>query len=211
MRKIREQGVMLRPTVVLRGVQVFQGMLDRAVQQQVLEEIRTVVSHAPLFSPMTPNGHKMSVQMTSAGEFGWISNEMCHGYARQHPNGVDWAAIPPSVSAIWDAVSGAGRSPECCLINLYRETAKMGLHQDRDEFDFSCPVVSVSLGDDGLFRIGNTTRGGTTESIWLSSGDVVVMGGESRLIYHGIDKTRPGSSTLLTGGGRINLTMRVVT
>lgn len=87
----------------------------------------------------------------------------------------------------------------------------MGMHQDRDEAEFGEPVVSVSLGDDGLFRIGNTTRGGKTESIWLKSGDVVVMGGEARLIYHGIDKTRAGSSTLLSGGGRINLTLRVVT
>lgn len=87
----------------------------------------------------------------------------------------------------------------------------MGLHQDKDEADFSCPVVSISLGDDGLFRIGNTTRGGKTESIWLSSGDVAVMGGDARLVYHGIDRIRPGSSTLLPKGGRINLTLRVVT
>jgi len=96
-------------------------------------------------------------------------------------------------------------------VNLYRDAAKMGMHQDRDEGDFTHPVVSVSLGDDALFRIGNTTRGGKTESIWLKSGDVVVMGGDARLIHHGVDKTRPGSSTLLSGGGRINLTLRVVT
>ena len=101
--------------------------------------------------------------------------------------------------------------PECCLVNLYREAAKMGMHQDRDEAEFGEPVVSVSLGDEGLFRIGNLTRGGRTESIWLKSGDVVVMGGDARLVYHGIDKTRAGSSSLLKGGGRINLTLRVVT
>ena len=211
MRKSREQGVTPRPTVVLRGVQVFQGMLNRAAQELLLGEIRTVVSQAPLFSPMTPYGHKMSVQMTSAGQFGWISDETGYRYGRQHPNGGSWAAIPPSVSKIWNTVSGANREPECCLVNLYRETAKMSLHQDRSEADFRYPVVSVSLGDDGLFRIGNTSRGGKTESIWLNSGDVVVMGGDARLIYHGIDKTRPGSSRLLSGGGRLNLTMRVVT
>ena len=86
----------------------------------------------------------------------------------------------------------------------------MGLHQDRDEADFQWPVVSVSLGDDGLFRIGNLTRGGKTESIWLQSGDVVVMGGEARLTYHGVDRIKPGTSTLLPKGGRINLTLRVV-
>ena len=211
MRKNHEQGPNAQPTFVLRGVQVFQSLLNRNAQETLLDEIRTVVSQAPLFSPMTPYGKKMSVQMTSAGQFGWVSDETGYRYARKHPNGSNWANIPASVSQIWNAVSGADRAPECCLVNLYRETAKMSLHQDRSEANFAYPVVSVSLGDDGLFRIGNTTKGGKTESIWLNSGDVVVMGGDARLIYHGIDKTRPGSSRLLIGGGRINLTMRVVT
>ena len=86
----------------------------------------------------------------------------------------------------------------------------MGLHQDRDEADFAWPVLSVSLGDDGLFRMGNEIRGGKTDSVWLASGDVVVMGGEARLKYHGIDRIRPNSSTLLEKGGRLNLTLRVV-
>ena len=85
----------------------------------------------------------------------------------------------------------------------------MGMHQDRDEADFRWPVVSVSLGDEGLFRIGNDTRGGKTESLWLQSGDVVVMGGAARLTYHGVDRIRFGSSRLLPKGGRINLTLRV--
>ena len=106
--------------------------------------------------------------------------------------------------------TGLDRAPDCCLVNLYRDTARMGLHQDRDEADFAWPVLSISLGDDGLFRIGNVERGGRTESVWLHSGDVLVMGGEARLIHHGIDRIRPGSSTLLDGGGRINLTLRVV-
>ena len=86
----------------------------------------------------------------------------------------------------------------------------MGMHQDRDEADFGWPVLSVSLGDEGMFRIGNATRGGKTQSVWLRSGDVVVMGGEARLLYHGLDKIRFGTSTLLPKGGRINLTLRVV-
>ncbi len=86
----------------------------------------------------------------------------------------------------------------------------MGMHQDRDEAHFDWPVVSISLGDDGLFRIGNTTRGGKTESIWLASGDVVVMGGAARLTFHGLDRIRPGTSALLKDGGRLNLTLRVV-
>ena len=195
----------------LRGVMVWQGLLDRAAQAEMVADIREVVAAAPLFSPTTPYGKQMSVQMTSAGRFGWVSDRSGYRYSRTHPNGQEWPAIPASVLRIWEQVSGSDRTPECCLVNLYRDTAKMGMHQDRDEADFGEPVVSISLGDDGLFRIGNLTRGGKTDSIWLSSGDVVVMGSEARKVYHGIDRTRPGSSSLLDGAGRINLTLRVVT
>ena len=86
----------------------------------------------------------------------------------------------------------------------------MGLHQDRDEADFNQPVLSISLGDEALFRIGNETKGGKTESLWLHSGDVVCLGGAARLFHHGIDRIESGSSTLLKNVGRINLTLRVV-
>ena len=122
-----------------------------------------------------------------------------------------WPAIPDEILTIWQDLTGADRQPDCCLINYYGEGTKMGLHQDKDEADFSWPVLSISLGDDALFRIGNTTRGGKTESIWLSSGDVVIMGGPARLTYHGVDRIRFGSSKLLPKGGRINLTLRVAT
>ena len=211
MRKNDEERVTPPPTAVIRGVKVFQGFLNRGAQEDLIAQIRDVVAQAPLFSPMTPYGRPMSVRMTSAGQLGWIADRSGYRYSDTHPKGTTWPDIPPLALSVWDAVADADRAPECCLINLYRDAAKMGLHQDRDESDVSYPVVSVSLGDEGLFRIGNLTRGGTTESIWLSSGDVVVMGGDARLVYHGIDKTRAGSSTLLTGGGRINLTMRVVT
>ena len=203
--------VPLRPTMTIRGVQVFQGMLNRPAQEALLQQIRAVVAAAPLFSPMTPYGKPMSVQMTSAGQFGWGSDERGYRYSPTHPNGQPWPDIPPIALDAWNQVAGSDRAPDSCLVNLYRGTAKMGLHQDRDEADLGYPVVSLSLGDDGMFRIGNTTRGGSTESVWLSSGDVVVMGGDARLVYHGIDKTRPGSSTLLDGGGRLNLTLRVAT
>ena len=85
----------------------------------------------------------------------------------------------------------------------------MGLHQDKDEADFRWPVLSVSLGADALFRIGNIERGGKTESLWLSSGDVVVLGGAARLVHRGVDKLRPGRSTLIPEDGRVNLTLRV--
>ncbi|MBK0325766.1 alpha-ketoglutarate-dependent dioxygenase AlkB [Rhodobacteraceae bacterium F11138] len=197
--------------LLLRGVEIHKTHLDPARQRAVLDAVRDVVQAAPLFSPDTPYGRPMSVRMTSAGAVGWYSDRTGYRYAPRHPGGIGWPPIPDAVMRIWDDVTGLARRPDCCLINWYGEGARMGLHQDRDEADFTWPVVSVSLGDDGLFRIGNVKRGGRTESIWLNSGDVVVMGGEARLIHHGVDRIRFGSSRLLPRGGRINLTLRVVT
>jgi alkylated DNA repair protein (DNA oxidative demethylase) len=148
--------------------------------------------------------------MTSAGSCGWVSYRHGYRYASRHPSGVAWPPIPVSVLNVWRQVTGLSRPPDCCLVNLYRDSARMGLHQDRDEADFSWPVLSVSLGDDAIFRIGNLARGGTTQSVRLRSGDVLLMGGAARLVHHGIDRIVPHSSTLLPGGGRINLTLRVV-
>ena len=195
----------------IRGFDVFKGHLDGAEQADLVADIRGVVAKAPLFSPDTPYGKPMSVRMTSAGSVGWYADRSGYRYAPQHPGGTDWPAIPDKVLKLWADLTGLARAPDCCLINFYGEGARMGMHQDRDEADFSWPVLSVSLGDAGLFRIGNTTRGGKTESVWLESGDVVVMGGAARLTYHGVDRIRFGSSSLLPKGGRINLTCRVVT
>ncbi|SEO08816.1 alkylated DNA repair protein (DNA oxidative demethylase) [Salinihabitans flavidus] len=194
----------------IRGFEIHKGLLGQAEQATVLGAIREVVEYAPLVRPVTPSGKQMSVRMTSAGRVGWVTDRRGYRYEPRRPSGVDWPPIPQDVLAIWDAVSGVERAPDCCLINFYGEDTRMGLHQDRDEGDFGFPVVSVSLGDDALFRMGNTTRGGKTESIWLASGDVVVMGGAARLAYHGVDRIRFGTSRLLPKGGRINLTLRVV-
>lgn len=196
--------------LTIRGFEVYRGHLGRAAQTDIMEDLRDVVSRAPLFSPQTPYGKPMSVRMTSAGKYGWYSDRRGYRYVTEHPSGVAWPPIPDSVLAIWRDVTGLSRLPDCCLINFYGPGARMGMHQDRDEADFSWPVVSVSLGDDGLFRIGNPERGGKTRSIWLHSGDVVVMGGEARLTYHGIDRIRPGTSGLMAEPGRLNLTLRVV-
>jgi alkylated DNA repair protein (DNA oxidative demethylase) len=195
----------------IRGFELHKTYLDVTAQQALLEDVRAVVRQAPLFSPQTPYGKPMSVRMTSAGRFGWFSDRSGYRYVERHPCGPDWPPIPERVLAIWRDVSGVDRDPDCCLVNHYRESAKMGMHQDRDEADFAMPVVSISLGDSALFRIGNRTRGGKTESVWLDSGDVMVMGGDARLTYHGVDRIRFGSSSLLADGGRINLTLRVVT
>ncbi|TCS66206.1 alpha-ketoglutarate-dependent dioxygenase AlkB family protein [Primorskyibacter sedentarius] len=201
----------MKPTLMLREFAIYQGYLDRPTQDALVNDIREIVAAAPLFSPETRWGKKMSVRMTSAGRFGWISDRSGYRYAEEHPQGMAWPPIPDRVMNIWNDLSQSSRSPECCLVNWYGEGARMGLHQDRDEADFTCPVVSVSLGDEGLFRVGTQERKGSTESVWLKSGDVVVMGGAARLTHHGVDRIRFGSSSLLPQGGRLNLTLRVVT
>lgn len=201
---------MPEPTLILRDFAIYKGWLDPEMQADLVGALRVVVAQAPLFAPVTSSGKAMSVRMTSAGRYGWVSDRRGYRYERKHPGGMVWPPIPKQVLAIWRALVDRERMPDCCLINRYDADARMGLHQDRDEADFNWPVLSISLGDDALFRIGNVTRGGKTESLWLSSGDVVVMGGAARLAYHGVDRIRPGSSTLLRGGGRINLTCRVV-
>lgn len=199
-----------QPTVTVRGFQVFQGALDRTAQDDLVAALRDVVAAAPLFSPMTPYGKPMSVRMTSAGRYGWFADRRGYRYVTDHPGGGAWPEIPRLVLDLWHHYTGLDQRPDCCLINFYGPEARMGLHQDKDEADFSWPVLSVSLGDDGLFRIGGRDRGGSTESVWLSSGDVVLMGGDARLTYHGVDRIRAGTSGLLKDGGRINVTLRVV-
>ena len=199
-----------KPSLNVRGFEMFSNCIDASGQAALLQDLRKVVAEAPLFSPMTPYGKPMSVRMTSAGKYGWYADRAGYRYAQTHPEGMAWPAIPDSVLALWRALVSEARVPDCCLLNFYGEGARMGMHKDCDEADFSWPVLSVSLGDDALFRIGNDTRGGKTEKIWLHSGDVVRMGGDARLRYHGIDRIRFGSSRLLPAGGRINLTLRVV-
>ncbi len=195
----------------LRGFDIRKGYLSGASQTSLVEVLRPILKSAPLFRPVTPSGKEMSVRMTSAGTLGWVTDRTGYRYQDHHPKGAAWPEIPGDILTIWRDLVGTDRDPDCCLINYYGEGTKMGLHQDKDEADFSWPVLSVSLGDDALFRIGNTTRGGKTESIWLNSGDVVIMGGPARLTYHGVDRIRFGSSKLLPKGGRINLTLRVAT
>ncbi len=194
---------------IIRGFRILAGFLTGAEQQRIIEDARSVARDAPLFRPVTPSGKEMSVRMTSAGALGWISDRAGYRYQRAHPSGRPWPQIPASVMEVWRRAADCSREPDSCLINYYSENARMGMHRDADEADLSWPVVSISLGDDALFRIGNETRGGKTESVWLRSGDVVVMGGAARLLHHGIDRIKFGSSPTLAAGGRLNLTLRV--
>jgi DNA oxidative demethylase len=196
------------------GLRHLPEYFNRAQQEGLLGLLRQAVSQAPLFTPVMPRtGKAFSVRMTNLGPLGWVSDkERGYRYQPAHPvTGEAWPVLPDILTKLWADVAGYPHPAEACLVNFYTPDAKMGLHQDRDEQDFAAPVVSVSLGDTGLFRIGGTTRGGKTQSLKLASGDVLVMGGESRLCFHGIDRIMPGTSTLLKNGGRINLTMRRVT
>lgn len=194
----------------LHGFQIHKRRLDDAAQTQLAAELLRVARTAPFFAPLTPWGKPMSVRMTSAGKYGWFSDAVGYRYIAAHPSGAAWPPIPGSALDLWRALASAERLPDCCLINHYGPGARMGLHRDADEADFGWPVLSISLGDPGLFRVGGRARRDPTASILLESGDVVVMGGPARLAYHGIDRIRFGVSTVWPEGGRINLTLRVV-
>jgi alkylated DNA repair protein (DNA oxidative demethylase) len=196
--------------LTVNGFEIYKSELDPADQAAMRDDIRQVVRAAPFSAPVTPGGRRMSVRMTSAGACGWTTDRSGYKYARHQKHGAPWPPMPDSVTRIWRDYSGVDRAADCCLINYYDQAAKMGLHQDKDEGGFDWPVVSISLGDDALFRMGGVDRGGPTRSVWLSSGDVVVMGGSARAAYHGIDRIKFGSSRLLRSGGRINITLLVV-
>ena len=189
------------------------GYLDRAAQERLRDDIQAAVRAAPLFTPRMPRtGKPFSVRMTNCGALGWVSDVDGYRYQAAHPEtGAPWPPMPDAVRRAWDELAGYPHPPEACLVNVYDPEARMSLHQDRDEADLEAPVVSLSLGDTGLFRFGGTARGGPTRSVRLQSGDALVLGGPSRLVFHGIDRLIAGTSTLLPEGGRINLTLRRVT
>lgn len=198
---------------ILPGLHLWPGWFDRAAQESLLADIRAVVRDAPLFTPTMPRtGKAFSVRMTNCGTLGWVSDAAGYRYQATHPaTGEPWPPIPAALLETWDRLSGFGAPPEACLINFYDSSARMGLHQDRDETALDAPVLSVSLGDTCRFRFGGEKRGDATKSFLLSSGDVLAFGGPARLAFHGVDRILPGTSTLLPNGGRINLTLRRVT
>ena len=195
------------------GLRLYPEYLSCEAQIAVLAAVCSVLAAAPLFTPRMPkSGRPMSVGMSNCGALGWFSDERGYRYQSFHPDtGQPWPAIPDPLLQLWDEVACYPHAPEACLINYYGPNAKMGLHQDRDEADFSAPVVSLSLGDSCLFRVGGGKRRDPTSSLRLNSGDVLVLGGDTRLAFHGVDRIYPGTSTLLADGGRINVTMRRVT
>lgn len=166
---------------------------------------------------MPRTGAPLSVVMSNFGPLGWVTDaSKGYRYESAHPvTEAPWPPLPDLLSNLWRDVTDLPDQPEACLINWYRATvgkagAKMGLHVDSDEQAVNAPVVSVSLGDPAMFRIGGPKRGGPTQGVKLFSGDVVVLAGAARQCYHAVSKVYYGESALVPKGGRINLTMRRV-
>lgn len=191
------------------GFRLWPGKLSPEAQGALVAQVLALSQAAPLYKALTPGGKAMSVETTNFGPLGWFTDARGYRYQAEHPQtGKPWPAIPPVLLDLWAELADAETPPDACLVNLYRDDARMGLHQDKDEADFSFPVLSVSLGDTAVFRLGGLKRSDPTSSIRLSSGDVCVLAGEARLFHHGIDRILAGSSRLIPGGGRINLTLR---
>jgi len=191
------------------GFRLLPGALDLPAQRALLDEVMARVQATPFVRQMTPGGKPMSVAMTSFGALGWTTDRSGYRYEPRHPaTGAPWPDIPAALLDLWATLAHPSTPPDACLVNFYDAQARMSLHQDRDEADFGFPVLSVSLGDTAVFRVGGLKRADPTRSVRLASGDVCLLAGEARLIHHGVDRILPGSSRLIPGGGRINLTLR---
>ena len=193
------------------GFQYLPGYIDRQRQEALLQDVRAMLDAAPLFEQHMPkSGAPLSVRMSNAGPFGWVTDRD-NGYRYQgtHPEtGLAWPEIPPSLLQLWHDVTSHEQPPNMCLINYYDGDARLGLHQVRGEGSLNAPVVSISLGDDATFVVGGLTRKDPTRRILLHSGDVIAFGGRSRLIFHAVAGIQLHTSTLLSEGGRFNLTLR---
>ncbi len=202
----------------LEGFRLLPGRFDRPAQEALLADVLARAKTAPFYVPRMPkSGAPMSVRQTNFGPLGWVTDkDGGYRYEPAHPHiGAPWPPIPEAALALWDALAGYPAPPEACLVNLYEGSARMGLHVDADEDAWDAPVLSISLGDTALFRIGGPLRSDPTRSVRLASGDVCILGGAARRAYHGVDRVLAGTSSLLpacgvTGGGRISLTLRRV-
>lgn len=184
-----------------------------AQEADLVEEVRAIAAAAAFRRMSTPGGKLMSVAMTSCGDAGWITDRRGYRYSAIDPQtGAAWPPMPAMFRdlAMRAATNGGFENfiPDACLINRYIPGAKMTLHSDADERDFSAPIVSVSLGLPAVFQWGGAKRGDKITRLPLTSGDVVVWGGIARRHYHGILPLRDGEHSL-TGRSRINLTFRL--
>lgn len=192
----------------VEGFRLWPGALSASEQRDLTDQVWSALDASPLYCPVTPGGRPFSVRMTNLGALGWVSDRSGYRYQATHPEtGAPWPPMPERLMDLWRDLTGWAEPPDACLVNLYRGEAKMGLHQDRDEADLTAPVLSISLGDTALFRVA-PAEGGRGRAVKLASGDICALTGPARLARHGIDRILAGSSGLIPGGGRINLTLR---
>jgi len=182
------------------------------VQADLLEALQRIVVLAPFRHMKTPGGLTMSVAMTNCGALGWVSDRRGYRYEPRDPlSGNPWPSMPPVFATLAATAAQAGGferfEPDACLINCYRPGARLTLHQDKDERDFSAPIVSVSLGLPAVFLFGGDARAEKQMRVPLEHGDVVVWGGAARLRHHGVKPLKDGHHPTL-GAQRINLTLR---
>ncbi len=184
-------------------MRLFPAFLSINQQRRLAAEVHGVLERAPLYSPAMPrSGSPYSVQMSNCGSHGWVSDRSGYRYTAVHPaTGAPWPEIPPMVLDLWHSTTGV----------YYGPAAKLGLHRDQDEEARDAPILSISLGDAAVFRLGGPERKSPTRSLRLGSGDLLILSGPSRHWFHGVDRILPGTSQLLPEGGRINLTLRRVT
>lgn len=180
--------------------------------EAILAAVAEVATAAPFRNMLTPGGQRMSAAMTNCGEVGWITDRKGYRYDRADPDsGRPWPPLPASFAQLADrAAREAGFAsflPDVCLINRYEPGARMSLHQDRDEHDFSWPIVSVSLGLEATFLFGGLKRSDRPQRLPLRHGDVLVWGGAHRLAYHGVAPVADGSHPSV-GRMRLSLTLR---
>ena len=194
---------------------LLEGRIGRPLRERLLEAVERALESAPFFIPRMPRwGTPLSVRMTNFGPLGWVSDRSGYRYQKTHPEtGRPWPPMPRELIALWEEITEYPHPPEAALVNFYGPRARMGLHVDADEEDADAPILSVSFGCDAVFRIGGRRRGDPTVSFRLRDGDVLVMGGEARHCYHGVDRILPGTGELPPGigEGRINITLRRVT
>lgn len=191
------------------GFTLHPGALDLGAQAALIGEVLAGVEDAPFYEPMTPWGKPMSVLQTSFGPWGWLTDRSGYRYADRHPvTGRPWAPMPEQLFGLWARYADPDQPPDSCLVNLYRGDSKMGLHVDSDEEDLNAPVLGISLGDTAIFRLGGPRRTDPSRTLRLSSGDINLLTGPARSAHHGVDRILAGSSRLIPGGGRLNLTLR---
>lgn len=199
-----------------QGFFLFKSKLTKVAQQEIRDAARVIVSQAPLFRPTMPGSDQpFNYVMTNCGDLGWVADRYGYRYQSNHPEtGKRFPAMPQVIQdlalALAKETGNGDFCPESCLLNFYSKGAKLGLHQDNTEKNLSAPIISISLGDTGIFVLGGEHRADETKEYILQSGDCIVMSGESRNYFHSFKGIVPNTSSLLKNGGRLNLTIRQV-